>query len=61
MGPSRIRVVITLLELLVFVGWAIPTAANFVIEYNWWKEVGQIPTWFGILWYQSTPVYAAWN
>jgi uncharacterized membrane protein (UPF0182 family) len=56
MGPSRIRFVITLLLLFVFVGWAIPTAANFIIEYNWWKEVGQIPTWFSILWYRSTPI-----
>jgi hypothetical protein len=56
MGPSRIRFVITLLLLLVFVGWMIPAAANFVIEYNWWKEVGQVPTWFSILWYRSTPV-----
>ena len=55
MRPRRIRIVITLL-LLVFVVWAIPTAANFVIEYNWWKEVGQIPTWFGILWYRTIPI-----
>ena len=47
---------ITLLLLLVFVGWAIPAAANFAIEYNWWKEIGQIPTWFGILWYRTIPV-----
>ena len=40
MGPSRIRIAITLLLLLMFVGWAIPMAANFIIEYNWWKEVG---------------------
>ena len=56
MRPSRIHILITLLLLLVFVGWAIPTAANFAIEYNWWKEIGQIPTWFGILWYRTTPV-----
>ena len=56
MGPSRIHLVITLLLLLALVGWAIPTAADFAIEYNWWKEVGQIPTWFGILWYRSTPL-----
>src|SRR3974377_174150 len=56
MRPSRIRILITLLLLLVFVGWAIPAAANFAIEYNWWKEIGQIPTWFGILWYRTIPV-----
>ena len=56
MRPSRIRVVITLLLLFLLVGWAIPMAANFAIEYSWWKEVGQIPTWFSILWYRTTPV-----
>jgi uncharacterized membrane protein (UPF0182 family) len=56
MRPSRIRILITLLLLFVFVGWAIPTVATFAIEYNWWKEIGQIPTWFSILWYRTTPV-----
>src|SRR3974390_596456 len=56
MRPSRIRILITLLLLLLLVGWAIPMAANFAIEYSWWKEVGQIPTWFSILWYRTTPV-----
>ena len=56
MRPSRVHIAITLLLLLVLVIWAIPTAANFAIEYNWWKEIGQIPTWFGILWYRTTPV-----
>ena len=55
MRPSHIRIVVALVLLLVFAGWAIPTAANFVIEYNWWKEVGQIPTWFGMLWYRTAP------
>ena len=55
MRPSRVHIVITGFLLLVFVGWAIPTAANFAIEYSWWKEVGQIPTWLSILWYRTTP------
>ena len=56
MRPSLIRILITLLLLLLVVGWAIPTAANFAIEYNWWKEIGQIPSWLGILWYRTTPL-----
>ena len=36
--------------------WAIPTAANFIIEYNWWKEVGQVSTWVSMLWYSIAPV-----
>ena len=55
MRPSHVRIVIALVLLLVFAGWAIPTAANFVIEYNWWKEVAQTPTWFSMLWYRTAP------
>ena len=54
MRPVHLRILIAFL-LLVFAGWAIPTAANLIIEYNWWKEVGQIPTWVGMLWYSTAP------
>ena len=40
---------------LAFLGWAIPTAANFIIEYNWWKEVAQVNTWVSMLWYSIAP------
>ncbi|MGD0932542.1 MAG: UPF0182 family protein [Candidatus Korobacteraceae bacterium] len=55
MRPSQIRVFILALVSLAFLGWAIPTAANFVIEYNWWKEVAQVDTWFSMLWYSIAP------
>ena len=55
MRPSHIRVFIFVLVVLGFVGWAIPTGANLIIEYNWWKELGQIPTWLGMLWYSTAP------
>lgn len=55
MRPSQIRVFILGLVCLAFLGWAIPTAANFVIEYNWWKEVAQVNTWFSLLWYSIAP------
>ena len=55
MRPSHIRVFIFVLVALGFVGWAIPTGANLIIEYNWWKELGQIPTWVGMLWYSTAP------
>src|SRR5271169_1253329 len=55
MRPSQIRVFILALVSLAFLGWAIPTAANFVIEYNWWKEVAQVNTWFSMLWYSIAP------
>ena len=55
MRPSHIRIFIFVLVSLAFIGWAIPTAANFIIEYNWWKEVGQVDTWISMLWYSIAP------
>ena len=55
MLPVYIRIVITFVIVLTVIVWAIPTAANFIIEYHWWKEVGQIPTWLGMLWYSTAP------
>ena len=58
MRPSQIRNLIVLSFLLVFLGWLISTAADFTIEYNWWKEVGQVDTWIGMLWYSIAPAAA---
>jgi len=33
----------------------IPAAANLIIDYNWWREIGQVDTWIGMLWYSVTP------
>ncbi len=33
--------------------------ASLVIEYQWWKEIGQLPTWFEMIWYRVAPVAAA--
>jgi uncharacterized membrane protein (UPF0182 family) len=49
---------IVLMFLLGIVAWAATTAANFIIEYNWWKEVGQVDTWIGMLWYSIAPAAA---
>src|SRR2546425_2812042 len=32
--------------------------ANFIIDYNWWKEVGQVSTWISMLWYSIAPFTA---
>jgi hypothetical protein len=29
--------------------------ANFIIEYNWWKEVQQVNTWRSMVWYSIAP------
>jgi uncharacterized membrane protein (UPF0182 family) len=55
MRPSQIRNLLLLSVLVAFLLWAITTAANFVIEYNWWKEIGQVNTWVGMLWYSIAP------
>ena len=41
--------------LLVLGFWAITIVANFIIEYHWWKEVGQVGTWISMLWYSIAP------
>ncbi|MCC7174393.1 MAG: UPF0182 family protein [Bryobacterales bacterium] len=35
------------------------TIANFAIEYQWWKELGQVPTWIDLLLYSIAPLAAA--
>jgi uncharacterized protein len=57
MDPSRLRRLIIfggLALLLLF--WVIPALANLIIDYNWWKEVGQVDTWMAMLWYAMGPV-----
>jgi uncharacterized membrane protein (UPF0182 family) len=58
MHPSKIRNLLLLAVLLALSLWAITTTANFVIEYNWWKEVGQVDTWISMLWYSNAPCVA---
>src|SRR6202166_1787422 len=55
MRPSQIRNLIVLAVLATLALWASSTAADFVIEYNWWKEIGQVNTWVGMLWYSIAP------
>src|SRR5580704_5689220 len=58
MRPSQIRNLIVSAVLVIIVVWASTTAADFVIEYNWWKEIGQVNTWLGMLWYSVAPAAA---
>jgi len=55
MRPTQIRNFIILAVLVVLGIWASSLAADFIIEYNWWKEVGQVNTWVGMLWYSIAP------
>jgi uncharacterized protein len=58
MRPSQIRNLIALSFLLAFLMWLVGTVADFIIEYNWWREIGQVDTWVGMLWYRIAPVAA---
>jgi len=58
MRPSQLAKLIVLMFLFGIVAWAASTAANFIIEYNWWKEMGQVDTWVGMLWYSIAPAAA---
>jgi hypothetical protein len=58
MRPSHIRTVVLLLVSLALIGWAVPTAANFLVEYNWWKELAQVDTWVSMMWYSVVPAAA---
>src|SRR5712691_11564485 len=55
MRPSQIRNLILLAVLLALILRSTSTIANFIIEYNWWKEVGQVETWISMLWYSIAP------
>src|SRR5579872_5934079 len=52
---GKATLVITLLVLLFGAG----SIAGFVIEYQWWKEMGQVETWFDMLGYGLAPVTIA--
>ena len=54
----KIRNLLMLAVLLALSLRAITIAANFIVDYNWWKEVGQVSTWISMLWYSIAPVGA---
>src|SRR5229473_3225350 len=58
MRPSPIRNLILLAVLLALILGSTSTIANFIVEYNWWKEVGQVETWISMLWYSIAPAAA---
>jgi uncharacterized membrane protein (UPF0182 family) len=55
MRPLQIRTLAAAAVLLFAVLWLSTTAADFVIDYNWWKELGQVSTWLSMLWYSVAP------
>lgn len=54
-GASRIALIVAILVIL----FGARTAASYVIEVEWWKELGQFHTWLSMLYYSVAPVAAA--
>jgi uncharacterized protein len=54
--PSgRALIIIAILALLL----AARSIASLVIEYQWWKELGQLPTWESMILYSFAPIVIA--
>jgi hypothetical protein len=58
MRPTQLRNLIALGALLLLSFWAVTIACDFIIDYNWWNEVGQVSTWISMLWYSIAPIGA---
>ena len=58
MPSSQLRLILIAAVLLAALTSA-TGIANFIIEYQWWSEVEQVPTWFSILLYKILPAAAA--
>jgi hypothetical protein len=60
-GSGRRRNVgkVTLVIIALVLLFGASTIAGYVIEYQWWQEVGQVETWFDMLGYGLAPMVAA--
>jgi uncharacterized membrane protein (UPF0182 family) len=56
-GPPRL--VITLIVVAIALLFAARTIASYVIDVEWWKELGQFDTWLSMLTYSFAPLAAA--
>ncbi len=53
--PPRYKLIGLALLLALAGAWAVPSAAGLLIEYKWWKEIGQVSAWITMLWYSIVP------
>ena len=56
-GGRGARITIIVLAIVILLGAR--SLASFSIEYQWWKELGQLDTWFAMLAYGFAPLLAA--
>lgn len=61
--PARswrsLRALVVLPVVLVLILAAARTIASYVIEYRWWQEMNQVPTWLALMLYGFAPVAGA--
>ena len=61
--PARrrrgLRALAVLPVVLVLILLAARTIASYVIEYQWWREMNQVPTWIDLMLYGFAPLAAA--
>ena len=55
-GPAkrRIRLVVIVIAVVIFLG-LLRVLAGYTIDFQWWKEMGQLRTWFSMLAYTVVP------
>src|SRR5579871_4650553 len=58
MRSSQIRNLVIFAAVLIAVLWGSSTFADLLIQYSWWREVGQVSTWASMLWYSIAPAAA---
>ena len=58
MQPLQIRIIIIAAAALVILASS-RTISELVIQYQWWQEMGQLPTWYSMLMYQVLPASLA--
>jgi hypothetical protein len=56
-GGRGARITLIVLAIVILLGAR--SLASFAIEYQWWKELGQLDTWFAMLAYGFVPMLAA--
>ncbi|HEV2473724.1 MAG TPA: hypothetical protein VGS41_13700 [Chthonomonadales bacterium] len=61
--PARsrrsLRALVVLPAVLVLILVAARTIASYVIEYRWWQEMNQVPTWLDLMLYGFAPLAGA--
>src|SRR5215831_6831819 len=54
--PGRGGCILLIVLLIILIAGA-RAIAGYFIDYQWWKEMGQVPTWLSMLAYGVTPAF----